>query len=96
MSLLELKQQLVSERGYACECCGELQIILHAHHALYHRMKGKPELDTPMNIALLCESCHANISSDFRYRFVEKQVERYGRDAFEKWMDSLSLKVKRV
>lgn len=96
INLLELKEQLVKERGWCCEICGKPQTVLHAHHCLFHRMKGKPQLDTNYNIQLVCEDCHSSVANSYenRQEFYERQALRYGKE-FYAWYESLSLKVKK-
>jgi hypothetical protein len=89
-----VKQELLNERGYTCECCGLPQTVLEAHHVFIHRMHGHPELDCPQNISLVCIPCHSSGKADsktFFEDFWDVQSERYDMDA---WKESLPLKVK--
>jgi len=94
-NLLELKQRLIAERGYNCECCGLPQTILELHHCLIHRMKKYPCLDDPRNIQLVCSVCHNTIANSWenKVKFMARQRERFNMDA---WIASLPLKIKPI
>lgn len=81
------KLRLLEQRGYKCENCGtETSNIYEAHHCLFHRMKGRPELDEDFNIMLICRACHVFANSyGFRCLFWEKQVIRYGIEEMVQW-----------
>lgn len=54
-----LKQILLEERGYVCECCGlsewmGKQIKLEIHH-----INGDKKCNTRENLQLLCPNCHS-------------------------------------
>lgn len=88
------KPELLKKRGYRCECCGEPQTYLEAHHVFIHRSKRYPELDAPQNISLVCVKCHSSGRADtdeFFDRFWMVQEKRYDMQA---WKQSLPLKVK--
>jgi len=89
----ELKKRLLVERGPKCEVCGKPATDLH--HALIGRMKSKPELNVEENAELLCKECHKFPGGYVEHcKFWKRQVERYGEDHMDKWLDGLDLKVK--
>ena len=77
-----------------CELCG--RPATDRHHCLYHRRKGKPELDHPYNLEMLCRECHMDgrvNGYEHRREFWRRQVKRHGQD-FLDWHEGLPLKVK--
>jgi len=86
-------ERLLQERGYKCECCGDrTSNDYQAHHCLFHRMKGRPELDEDYNLQILCGLCHPFANAYwFRCLFWEKQVERYGNYLMVEWYHSIRL-----
>jgi len=44
------------------------------------------------NCALICRTCHEKADGMKEY-FRDLQIERYGREAIEEWLDNLPLKV---
>ena len=80
-------ERLLMERGYKCENCGdEKSNDYQAHHCLFHRMKGRPELDEDYNLMLVCCECHKYANAyEFRCLFWSKQVLRYGIAVMVEW-----------
>jgi 5-methylcytosine-specific restriction endonuclease McrA len=59
-----VRKEVKQERGCTCEKCGQLRAPerLHIHHILETRIF--PELARePLNMLVLCERCHAQVSS---------------------------------
>lgn len=81
------KLSLLNERGWRCEVCGtEISNDYEAHHCLFHRMKGRPELDEKYNLMVVCKSCHGFANAYWvRELFWMKQVWRYGIVAMVNW-----------
>jgi len=48
------RQEIIDERGYECERCGETEPPLHLHHLTYVRMGH----EAPSDVELLCPDCH--------------------------------------
>lgn len=95
MAVSEETVWLVKERAdNKCEICGGRR-GLQIHHSLYHRMKGKPELDEEENLELVCSVCHeyANTYSHRRH-FWRRQCKIYGKETMREWHNDLDLKVK--
>lgn len=90
--------RLIQQRGPLCECCRE-RAAMEAHHCLYNRRRGVPQLDQDENLALVCRSCHHVTgrakSWRFRERFWQIQCFRYGHDHMVQWHNALPLKVKK-
>lgn len=91
----------IQRRGYYCECgCGKMG--QDAHHALIHHIKHKgktkyKELNDPRNLILVNHLEHINRKFDtrnWRQRFWQKQVERYGVERMNEWLESLPAKLK--
>ena len=90
----QLKARLIDERGSLCERC-RINNATDLHHSLIGRMKRKPELNVEYNAELLCKECHANKGNYLqRYRFWQKQCQRYGEEVMREWYDGLSLLIK--
>jgi hypothetical protein len=76
-----------------CEYCN-YQPATEAHHVLYHRMKGRPELDCLENCAAVCHECHMDgkvNSWDFQVHHWQKRSRQFN---MAEWNDNLELKVK--
>lgn len=90
--MTSLFDTLVQQRGAFCELgCGKLAV--DPRHVFVRRRKGHPEYDDPINIALLCRTCHNTgyvNSRLFKVRWYKIQTER-GYDV-DKWLDSLNRK----
>jgi len=84
-------QRLLRERGYRCENCGtKTSNDYQAHHCLFHRMKGRPELDDDKNLMLVCQKCHQFCNNyKIRCRFWAKQVRRYGIEKMVEWYNGV-------
>jgi len=77
-----------------CEYCG-YRPATEAHHVLYHRMKGHPELDCIENCAAVCHECHMDGKVngwDFQVHHWQKR-RRHGLD-MAGWNDNLRLRIK--
>ena len=53
-----LRKEIIEERGYYCEMCGENKKILNLHHIIPYEFGGKHEKS---NLMLLCVRCHNSI-----------------------------------
>ena len=80
-------ERLLRERGWKCEFCGDrTSNDYQAHHCLFHRMKGRPELDEDYNLMVVCQKCHKYANSfEVRKLFWKKQVLRYGLITMLNW-----------
>lgn len=90
------KAKALTERGYKCENCGKQTEELEFHHALIRRRKNYPCVNTRLNGALLCKSCHDSgivDSWEWRCEFYTKQANRYGL-RLTAWIDSLPDKLR--
>ena len=61
---LSIRETVFAEQRKSCAVC-KLPFTshedMHGHHAIYTRQKGLDKwLDTPENIVLLCQKCHAD------------------------------------
>ena len=94
-----LKLRLLRERGPMCELC-HVRPFSDMHHALIHRDKRFPELDTEENFCLLCQTCHLHNgyvnSYEFKCAFWKIQCQRYSVQRMELWLKSLPLKSKPI
>lgn len=77
-----------------CEVCG-IRRSTDCHHMLYHRMKGRQELDCVQNCSAVCHECHMNgIVNSHKARethWAKRTEEGY---QLREWVDSLQLKSK--
>jgi hypothetical protein len=86
----------MQDRGNMCEACGcspSYSNWFERHHVIVRRSKKHPEFDEPVNIELLCHSCHSSgIGDTFEHRqeFAMRQINR-GYPVKE-WYESLNLK----
>lgn len=95
-SSIELFDRLTRERGQVCEVC-HARIATELHHCLYHRRAGVKELDTPENLELVCNLCHADgVVNSYKHRvqFYVNQCSRYGSQHMEDWNNGLPIKRK--
>ena len=60
----EIRERVFKDQHGQCARCWRTFAShedMHAHHAVYSRQKGLEKwLDTPENIVLLCQKCHAD------------------------------------
>ena len=82
---------------YLCQFCNE-RPAEEAHHVLYGRRKGVPELDKDYNLQLVCRLDHHVTGKaktwENKLAFWEWACSWYGHDVMVKWHCSLPLKVK--
>ncbi len=90
--------RLIKERGSTCEVEGCYNLAMEAHHCLYGRKKGHPELDMDENFCLVCEKCHGvtGKAKSFKHKlyFWQVQCDRYTKERMLAWHDSVRLKEK--
>jgi HNH endonuclease len=48
------KRELIKQRGYRCERCGQVSAPLELHHLHYHSLGS----EQPKDVELLCPKCH--------------------------------------
>lgn len=52
-----VRLEVFSRDGFACRCCGETQLELHAHHSYY--VRGREPWDYPVaSLVTYCKNCH--------------------------------------
>ena len=91
-------RRLIKERGGICEVEGCYNNAVEAHHCLYGRKKGHPELDMDENLQLVCYACHYPTgkakSFENKLNFWFRQCERYGHKHMVEWHSMVRLKMK--
>lgn len=70
--------EVMSERGFSCDACGDRDSLLHVHHKVYEKGKAVHEADSE-NLEVLCKSCHERVEE------MVKAVRRLGG-----WMIAMS------
>jgi len=95
-----IRETVFKEQRGKCTRCGQSFAShddMHAHHAVYTRMKGLEKwLDSEENIELVCPKCHADhgyLTSWFaRYLAWSKKIDK-GYD-MEKWHAEIPMLIK--
>jgi hypothetical protein len=89
-----LRETILRDRGPFCEIC-DIAPAVELHHCLWHRMRGRDELDSIFNLQFLCRECHIYANGfENRRRFWREQCKRYTREVMVNWYESLDLKIK--
>ena len=94
--LTELREWLVENQGH-CPGCGKRSSPWdNLHHVFVRRLKQIDELTwAPINISLVCPSCHVPESEDLNLNCaLQKFSMGFSPNDIRDWMDSLPLKVK--
>jgi len=76
----------------ACAICGRQAV--DAHHCLYGRNKGIPELNVVENLLPLCRACHAELHAEGyegRCRAWKMKCEEFGHDYMVNWHERLPM-----
>ena len=88
MTYQSFKSELL-QRYPVCECCG-FRKATEVHHCLYHRIKGRDELDCIQNCSAVCHHCHMDGKVN-SYEYQVKHWEKRRLEGFDmaRWLDNL-------
>lgn len=98
---MEIKRQLLAQRGWMCERCGKERVtdldesILPRVDMVGLSDEQKLKAYSEINLTLSCARCNREEAHD-REAAWERACGRYGGDAVRTWYSSLRLKVPRA